>query len=67
MSSDRTIKVEIEDYIMYDKLNSLVIEYMTTVDRLVNVSIRRLIDDVEFVRELRMGNISAAPHQDEQT
>lgn len=61
MLNDKIIKVELEDYILYDKLNTLAIEYTTTVDYLTNISIRRLIDDVEFFRKLR--NVS----QDGQT
>ena len=38
MPDDRIIKVELEDYILYDKLNTLAIEYATSVDRLVNAA-----------------------------
>lgn len=66
MLSDKIIKIELENYILYDKLNTLAAEYAIAVDHLVNISIRRLIDDVEFVRELRKGNVISATHQDEQ-
>ena len=53
ISSDKLIKVELDDYILLDKLNSLSIEYATSVDWLINISVRRLVNDVDFFRELR--------------
>ena len=67
MISDKTIKVELEDYLMYDKLGSLAIGYAISIDRLVNHAIRRLVNDVEFVQELRLERTKTAPRQDEQT
>ena len=66
MFNDKTVKVEFEDYILLDKLNALAIEYALAVDRLINISIRRLIDDVEFVRGLRKDESISATRQDEQ-
>ena len=59
MLNDKTIKVELEDYILHDKLRTLAIEYSISIDRLVEISIERLIDDVEFFRELR--NVGSNP------
>ena len=53
MYNDKTIKIEIENYILFDKLSNLSVQYNTSIDCLVNIVIQRLIDDVEFIRELR--------------
>ena len=55
MSNDKIIKVQIEDYMLHDKLHDTAKELSTDVDTLMNIAIRRLIDDVEFVNALRMG------------
>jgi hypothetical protein len=68
MRNDKTIKVEMEDYILYDRLNALAVEYATTVEQLVNISVRRLLNDLEFFWQLRRGNSGTLTHhQDEQT
>jgi hypothetical protein len=67
MLNDKTIKVEIEDYILYDRLNALAVEYATTVDQLVNISVKRLFHDLEFFWQLRKGNFTPTSLQDEQT
>jgi len=56
MSNDRTITIELDNYILRDKLENLAIEYSTTASKLANVAIWKLIDEVEFYRRLR--NIS---------
>ena len=67
MPNDKTIKVELDDYMLYDKLNLLAVEYTTTVERLVNISVKRLLSDVEFFRQLRKESITPAPRQDART
>ena len=67
MPNDRIIKVELEDYILYDKLNTVAIEYATSVDFLVNAAAKRLVNDIAFVQELRKGRLTSAPRQDGQT
>jgi hypothetical protein len=67
MPSDKIIRVEMEDYILYDRLNALATEYATTVDQLVNISVRRLLSDLDFFWQLRRGKFAPNPRQDEQT
>jgi len=67
MPNNKTIHVEIEDYLLYDKLHALATEYATGVDSLTNIAIRRLINDAAFFRELRKHTPMPAPHQGEQT
>jgi hypothetical protein len=58
MLNDRTIAVEIKDYMTLDKLNLLSVEYSTPVDVLVNIAVKRLLDDIAFAHELRKGNLA---------
>ena len=67
MLNDRIIKIEISDYFLYDKLNVLAVQYSTTVDRLSEIAIMRLVDDIEFVRQLRNDSSQIIPRQDGQT
>jgi hypothetical protein len=52
------LKIEITNPLLYDKLHTLACEYAESVDLLVNLAVKRLIDDVELVRNLRVGKIS---------
>lgn len=42
---------------LYDKLHTLSAEYSVPVELLINAAVKRLIDDVDFVRSLRTGAI----------
>ena len=42
---------------LYDKLHMLSAEYSIPVEQLANLAVKRLVDDVEFVRNLRLGKI----------
>lgn len=53
--SGENFKVELTDCMLYDRLHTLSVEYSVSVERLVNVAVKRLIEDVDFVRELRAG------------
>ena len=65
MLNEKTIQVKLDDYILHHNLNTLAAQYSTTVNQLINASIRRLIDDVDFVRRLRKGNIGFDVRKDE--
>lgn len=49
--------VQLTDPLLYDRLHTLAVEYSVSVEILVNVALKRLIDDVDFVRSLRVGKI----------
>lgn len=51
------MKVELTDPMLYDKLHTLSAEYSLSVELLVNLAVRRLVDDVDFVRSLRTGKV----------
>ena len=42
---------------LYDKLLILALEYSVTVDLLIDIAVKRLIDDIELLRNLRAGKI----------
>lgn len=48
---------QLTDPMLYDRLNILSMEYSVSVELLINVAAKRLIDDVDFVRSLRAGVI----------
>ena len=47
--------VQITDTMLYDRLHILSAEYSLNVDFLVNVAVKRLVDDIDFIRSLRSG------------
>ena len=49
--------IQLTDSLLYDKLHTLAAEYSVTVDLLVNLAVKRLIDDVELLRNLRAGKV----------
>lgn len=54
------LKVELSDPMLYDRLHTLSAEYSVSVELLVNLAVRRLVDDIDFVRNLRIGKIERA-------
>lgn len=40
---------------LYDRLHTLSVEYSVSVEWLVNAAVKRLIEEVDFVRDLRAG------------
>ena len=54
------MKIELSDPMLYDRLHTLSAEYSVSVELLVNLAVRRLVDDIEFVRDLRIGKIERA-------
>lgn len=54
------MKVELIDPMLCDKLCILAVEYNLSAELLVNAAVKRLLDDVDFVRNLRMGKTERA-------
>ena len=52
--------VQLTDPMLYDRLRTLSAEYNLSVESLVNVAVKRLLDDVSFVRGLRAGKVEGA-------
>lgn len=55
MFERETFTVQLTDPMLYDRLRTLSAEYNLSVEYLVNMAVRRLVDDVDFVRSLRTG------------
>lgn len=54
-TSMETFTVCITRPMLYDRLHMLSAEYSVSVEFLVNTAVKRLIDDVDFVRDMRTG------------
>ena len=47
--------VQLSDPMLYDRLHTLSGEYSVSIELLINVAVKRLIEDIDFVRSLRIG------------
>lgn len=52
--------VSLTDPMLYDRLHALSAEYSVPVELLANAAVRKLMDDVDFVRGLRAGKVEGA-------
>ena len=57
MFEKESFSVLLTDPMLYDRLRTLSAEYDMSVESLVNVAVKRLIEDVDFVRDLRIGKV----------
>ncbi len=57
MFEQETFTVQLTDAMLCDRLHTLSAEYNLSVESLVNVAVKRLVSDVDFVRGLRMGTV----------
>ncbi len=55
--SMESFMIRLTDPMLYDRLHMLSVEYSMSVEMLINVAVKRLVDDVIFVRSLRSGKI----------
>ena len=51
-------KIQLTSPLLHDKLHTLAAEYSTTTDLLINLAVKRLLDDVELLRNLRAGKVT---------
>ena len=49
--------VQLTDAMLYDRLYTLSAEYSISVETLINIAVKRLVSDIDFVRDLRTGKI----------
>lgn len=56
-SSMKNFEIQLTDPMLYDRLHTLSAEYSISVEMLVGIAVKRLIDEVGFVRDLRAGRI----------
>jgi len=60
MFERETFSVQLTNPMLYDRLHTLSAEYSVSVEVLVNAAVKRLVDDVDFVRSLRTGKTEGA-------
>lgn len=53
------LSVRVTEAMLYDRLHTLSNEYSISVELLVNIAVKRLLNDIDFVRNLRMGKIES--------
>ena len=61
-TSKENLVIRITNPMLYDRLHILSTEYSLSTEFLVNVAINRLLDDIDFVRNLRNGKVSWKQH-----
>ena len=49
--------IQFSNPMLYDRLHMLSVEYSIPVDLLIGLAVKRLLDDVELVRDLRNGKV----------
>lgn len=49
--------VQLTNPMLCDRLHTLSAEYSISAELLINAAVKRLLDDVEFVRNMRTGQI----------
>lgn len=52
-----TITIQFSNPMLYDRLHTLSVEYSLSVDLLISLAVKRLLDDVEVIRDLRSGKV----------
>lgn len=57
MFERESFTVQLTGPMLYDRLRTLSAEYNLSTEYLVNAAVRRLTDDVDFVRSLRTGKV----------
>ena len=60
MFETEKFEVQLTNPMLYDRLHTLSAEYSVSVEFLVNVAVKRLVADIDFVRNLRMGKTEGA-------
>ena len=53
--------VQLTDPMLFDRLRILSAEYDLSVESLINAAVKRLVDDIDFVRSLRTGTTGMGP------
>ena len=57
-TSKENLVIRVTNPMLYDKLHTLSAEYSLSTEFLVNVAVDRLLNDIDFVRNLRKGKVS---------
>lgn len=51
------VTIQFTEALLYDNLHTLAAEYSVSVNLLVNLAVKRFIDDVALIRHLREGKV----------
>ncbi len=51
------ITIQFSNSLLYDRLHTLSAEYDVSVDLIISLAVKRLLDDVELIRNLRGGKV----------
>lgn len=51
--------IRMTDPMLYDRIHILAAEYSISIETLIDVAVKRLLNDIDFVRNLRIGKIDA--------
>lgn len=54
-SSMENFTIRITEPLLYDRLRTISDEYSVSTELLINIAVKRLINDIDFVRGLRVG------------
>lgn len=57
INSQEHVIIQLEEPMLFDRLHTLSTEYSVSMDLLVNLAIKRLINDIDLIRNLRTGKI----------
>ena len=57
---EETFTVQLTNPMLHDRLRTLSAEYNLSVESLINAAVKRLVDDIDFVRSLRTGKMGGA-------
>ena len=57
-TSKENLVIRVTNPMLYDRLHILSAEYSLSTEFLVNAAVDRLLDDIDFVRNLRNGKVS---------
>ena len=60
MFEKENFTVQLTSPMLYDRLHTLSAEYSVSAEQLVNVAVKRLVEDIDFVRCLRTGKAGGA-------
>lgn len=57
--SGESFAVRLMEPMLHDRLHILSAEYSVSVELLVSIAVKRLLDDIDFVRNLRAGKMGS--------
>ncbi|MCL2060757.1 MAG: hypothetical protein FWH01_17160 [Oscillospiraceae bacterium] len=55
MPYDKKLKITVANLRLYDRIHEIAKEYSVSPELLINLAIKKLLDDIDFWRNMRMG------------